>query len=73
MLPSHGAYYIMTDICGFGFWDDLSFGRHMIEKIGVAAVARSSFFSNSNAGATLIRFFFCEKYETLEEAGDRLR
>ncbi|MGA2878391.1 MAG: aminotransferase class I/II-fold pyridoxal phosphate-dependent enzyme [Bryobacteraceae bacterium] len=69
----NGAYYIMTDISGFGFDDDLSFVRHMIENIGVAAVPGSSFFSDSNAGATLIRFCFCKKYETLEKAADRLR
>ena len=69
----NGAYYIMTDISDFGFTDDLSFVRHMIENVGVAAVPGSSFFSDSNAGATLIRFCFCKKYETLEKAGDRLR
>jgi aspartate/methionine/tyrosine aminotransferase len=74
----YGAYYIMTDISGFGFTDDLSFVRHLIENVGVAAVPGSSFFSNSetsnsNPGATLIRFCFCKKYETLEKAGVRLR
>jgi aspartate/methionine/tyrosine aminotransferase len=68
-----GAYYIMTDISDFGFPDDLSFVRHMIENVGVAAVPGSSFFSDSSAGAALIRFCFCKKYETLEMAGDRLR
>jgi aspartate/methionine/tyrosine aminotransferase len=68
-----GAYYIMADISGFGFVNDVSFVRHMIESAGVAAVPGSSFFSDSNAGATLIRFCFCKKYETLEEAGSRLR
>ncbi len=63
----------MADISDFGFADDVSFVRHMIENVGVAAVPGSSFFSDSNAGATLIRFCFCKKYETLEEAGDRLR
>jgi aspartate/methionine/tyrosine aminotransferase len=69
----NGAYYVMTDISGFGFKDDLSFVRHMIENVGVAAVPGSSFFSDSNAGTALIRFCFCKKYETLEMAGDRLR
>jgi aspartate/methionine/tyrosine aminotransferase len=68
-----GAYYIMADIGKFGFEDDVSFVRHMIENIGVAAVPGSSFFSDSKSGATLIRFCFCKKYETLEEAGVRLR
>ena len=67
-----GAYYIMTDIRDFGFTDDYTFVRHMIEQAGVAAVPGSSFFADSNQGATLIRFCFCKKYETLEEAGNRL-
>jgi aspartate/methionine/tyrosine aminotransferase len=68
-----GAYYIMTDISGFGFADDVSFVRQLVKSPGVAAVPGSSFFSDSNAGDTLIRFCFCKKYETLNEAGDRLR
>jgi aspartate/methionine/tyrosine aminotransferase len=68
-----GAYYIMADISGFGFADDVSFVRHLIESPGVAAVPGSSFYSDSNSGASLIRFCFCKKYETLEEAGYRLR
>jgi aspartate/methionine/tyrosine aminotransferase len=67
-----GAYYIMTDIQDFGFTDDYAFVRHMIERAGVAAVPGSSFFANSNDGSTLIRFCFCKKYETLEEARNRL-
>ncbi len=68
-----GAYYIMTDIKAFGFPDDYAFVRHMIEHAGVAAVPGSSFFADSTDGAKLIRFCFCKKYETLEEAGSRLR
>jgi len=68
-----GAYYIMADIGDFGFADDVSFVRHLIENVGVAAVPGSSFFSDSSSGAALIRFCFCKKYETLEKAGDRLR
>jgi aspartate/methionine/tyrosine aminotransferase len=73
-----GAYYIMTDISGFGLGDDVSFVRRLVKHPGVAAVPGSSFFSdseisNSNAGETIIRFCFCKKYETLEEAGNRLR
>jgi len=63
----------MTDIRGFGFADDFTSVRHMIEHAGVAAVPGSSFFSDPNQGATLIRFCFCKKCETLKEAGNRLR
>lgn len=67
-----GAYYIMADISGFGFADDLSFIRHLIETVGVAAVPGSSFFQHAEDGATLIRFCFCKKYETLKAAQQRL-
>src|SRR5262249_11163297 len=59
-----GAYYIMTDIRNFQFPDDIAFTRHLIEKIGIAAVPGSSFFSNPKLGSQLIRFCFCKKYET---------
>jgi aminotransferase len=68
----YGAYYVMTDISGFGFTDDVSFVRHMIHNAGVAGVPGSSFFSNPADGAHLVRFCFCKKDETLDEAGVRL-
>jgi aspartate/methionine/tyrosine aminotransferase len=69
----NGAYYIMTDISGFGYPDDMEFARHLIEDVGVAAVPGSSFFENPEEGSQMIRFCFCKKYETLEEAKARLR
>jgi aspartate/methionine/tyrosine aminotransferase len=30
-----GAYYVMTDIGGLGFADDVAFVRHLIETVGV--------------------------------------
>jgi len=68
----HGAYYIMADISSFGFADDYTCVKHLIEKIGVAAVPGSSFFSHPEDGAQLIRFCFCKKPETLTLAAERL-
>jgi aminotransferase len=68
-----GAYYVMAGIEKFGFPDDRGFCRHLLEKAGVAAVPGSSFFENPADGASLIRFCFCKKCETLEEAGRRLQ
>lgn len=68
----YGAYYIMTDISGFGYSDDTTFVRNLINNIGVAAVPGSSFFSGNGNGNQMVRFCFCKKYETLEEAGHRL-
>jgi aminotransferase len=33
-----GAYYVMTDISLFGFEDDVSFTKHLVKDVGVAAV-----------------------------------
>jgi aminotransferase len=68
----HGAYYVITDISSFQFADDVSFVRHLIEDVGVAAVPGSSFYENPADGAQQIRFCFCKKYETLEAAGNKL-
>jgi aminotransferase len=67
-----GAYYIMTDISGFGFSDDVTFARHLVKEIGVATVPGSSFYKNSANGRTKIRFCFCKKDATLAEADRRL-
>jgi aminotransferase len=67
-----GAYYVMCDIAAFGFKDDVSFARHLLEDVGVAAVPGSSFFDQPQRGSQLVRFCFCKRRETLEEAGHRL-
>jgi aminotransferase len=68
-----GAYYIMTDIRGFGFADDVSFARHLIRDLGVAVVPGSSFYNNPADGAHQVRFAFCKRDETLDEAASRLQ
>ncbi len=67
-----GAYYIMTDISGFGFSDDVEFTKHLIREIGVACVPGSSFYSVPERGQQQVRFCFCKKDETLHAAADRL-
>jgi len=67
-----GAYYVMTDISAFGFSDDVAFARHLVEKIGVACVPGSSFYRNPRDGARQVRFAFCKKPATLDDAAARL-
>lgn len=67
-LPE-GAYYIFTDISGFGM-TDTEFARLLVEKIGVAAVPGSSFYHEG--GQSRLRFTFSKKDETLQEACRRL-
>ncbi len=68
-----GAYYIMTDISAFGFADDLAFTKYLVQKIGVAPVPGSSFYNDPRDGAKQVRFAFCKKDATLDEAADRLQ
>jgi len=67
-----GAYYIMTDISGFGFSDDLAFARHLVTEIGVAAVPGSSFYNHPTDGKQQLRFTFCKTEKTLNAAEERL-
>jgi aminotransferase len=62
----------MTDISGFGFADDVAFVRHLVTEVGVACVPGSSFFREAASARHLVRFCFCKKDETLEEAERRL-
>jgi len=59
----------MTDIGHFGFKDDVAFAFHLVEKIGVATVPGSSFYSRPSLGATKIRFCFPKKNGDAETGG----
>jgi aspartate/methionine/tyrosine aminotransferase len=72
VYPAHGTYFIMADHSRFGFADDVSFCRHLTEKIGVAAIPPGVFYDNPDEGKRLVRFAFCKKKETLEKAVERL-
>lgn len=72
-LTPRGAYYIICQLKNPQFGRDLDFCRYLIEELGVAAVPGSSFYTAGEGGSQMIRFCFCKRYETLKEAGDRLR
>ena len=76
LAPPHkpqGAYYVLVDVSGFGFPSDVDCARWMVEEVGVAAVPGSSFFNDPKDGASLLRFAFCKRLETLREATRRLK
>ncbi len=68
-----GAYYILADFSGLSELDDDAFSRWLAREVGVAPVPGSSFFHDPADGRRLVRFAFCKRLETLEEAGRRLR
>jgi aminotransferase len=67
-----GAYYVMADISAMGRGSDVEFVRDLVERVGVAAVPGSSFFSDPGLGRDWVRFCFPKKDETLDEAARRL-
>ena len=67
-----GAYYVMTDISAFGFGNDVEFATHLVKDIGIACVPGSSFYKHPKDGSQQVRFAFCKKPETLDEAARRL-
>ncbi len=67
-----GAYYVMCDIGAFGFKDDVEFTRFLVREVGVACVPGSSFFSERERGAQIVRFCFCKSDKTLQAAAERL-
>jgi aminotransferase len=51
----------------------MTFATHLVRNIGVATVPGSSFFHDKSLGRQYIRFCFCKKDQTLDEAIARLR
>jgi aminotransferase len=77
LVPPEGAYYVMVGadrlMKALGAANDREFARRLIERIGVATVPGSSFFSHKADGARYVRFAFCKRRETLEAVAERLR
>jgi len=67
-----GAYYIFADFSGLSELDDVTFAKWMTQEIGVATVPGSSFYSRKEDGRSFVRFAFCKKQETLDQAAERL-
>ena len=67
-----GAYYVMTDISAFGFDDDVEFARYLAKDVGVTGVPGSSFYKTPGGGRNKLRFCFCKRDETMQEADRRL-
>jgi aminotransferase len=68
-----GAYYVITDIHQFGFPNDVAFAHYLVQDMGVAVVPGSSFYQEPHKGSQQVRFSFCKKIATLQQAADRLR
>ena len=68
-----GAYYVLADFSALSDKDDTTFAKWITSEVGVAGVPGSSFYhAGSGRGKNMIRFAFCKKQETLEQAAERL-
>ena len=70
-LPE-GSYFVLADFSPLSDLDDVTFAKWMTQEIGVATVPGSSFYSKKEDGRNFVRFAFCKKQETLEDAAERL-
>jgi aspartate/methionine/tyrosine aminotransferase len=71
--PPAGTYFVLADHTPFGFADDFTFCRHLIEQVGVATIPPSAFYHDPVDGRSLLRFAFCKDESTLRQAIERMR
>ena len=71
IVPQAG-YFIMVDISGLGFANDVEFCHTLTKEVGVTAIPPSAFYHNPADGAGLARFAFCKSDGLLQKASVRL-
>ena len=71
-IPTQGTFFVMSDISSLGFENDVQFAKYMTTEVGVACIPPSAFYHNPSEGATLARWCFAKRDETLTAAGERL-
>ncbi len=73
VFPSHGTYFVTTDIRPLGEHDGLAFCRALPERCGVVAVPNVVFYDAHDVGLPLVRFAFCKRLDVIDEAVARLQ
>ncbi len=77
VYDSFGTYFLCADPRPLGYDDSRTFCSALIEQVGVAAIPMSAFCDPDAAHADdwkhLVRFAFCKREQTLDEAITRLR
>jgi len=70
---SHGTYFLCADPRPLGYHDSSAFCAELPHKAGVAAIPMSAFCADTDNGWNhLVRFAFCKRDDTLDEAIRRL-
>jgi aspartate/methionine/tyrosine aminotransferase len=73
VYPPQGTYFMMAGFSRFGFPDDRSFCRYLVERARVVAIPPSVFYHQPEDGSRLVRFAFCKDEAMLTEALHRLQ
>ncbi len=81
VIPAAGAYFLMADwtnpACLAGRLQSATSDAHvcrlLIEQAGVAAIPASAFYQHPHEGQRFIRFAFCKRNDTLQQAVARLQ
>jgi N-succinyldiaminopimelate aminotransferase len=77
VLDSSGTYFVCADPRPLGYTDSTTFCAELPERAGVAAIPMSAFCDTESAHIGdwnhLVRFAFCKRDDTMEEAIRRLQ
>ncbi len=69
---AEATYFLTVDLSAVTDEDGASFCRALPERCGVVAVPCSVFYGDPEAGRSLVRFAFCKRRASIEEAVERL-
>ena len=69
-----GTYFVMADFSDVYAGDDIAFAKHLTEKIGVACIPPTFFYSDAHKHMVRkqARFAFCKSDDTLKQAAVKL-
>lgn len=71
-LPIGGSYFLMADVAGRGFENDVAFCEWLVRTAGVVALPPSAFYQDPSTAPLLARFCFAKTDATIAAAADRL-
>jgi N-succinyldiaminopimelate aminotransferase len=72
VFPSHGTFFLTTDITPLSDEDGYTFCLELPGRCGVVAIPSSVFYDDKDAGRHFVRWMFSKRREVLEEAVERL-
>jgi N-succinyldiaminopimelate aminotransferase len=72
VFPSHGTFFLTTDITSLTDEDGYEFCKKLPGRCGVVAIPSSVFYDDKDVGQHFVRWMFSKRSEVLEDAVERL-